>query len=254
MPSMIINADALDCMRDMKSESVDAIISDPPYCSGGFTETQKRAAKGQGLRGETLRDIGWFEGDQMTSSGIAFLLRSVAFEAIRLMKGGGSMLFFTDWRMVPTLVPAIESAGLRYQNLIIWVKPSAGLGCGFRAQHECIMHFTAGRATYHNQSVGNILDGRRIGANEREHQTQKPIALLQELIKVVCPPGGIVLDPFGGSGSTAVAAEGIGRSAICIERDPTHCETARRRLQSVQPSIFADASPNSPIRQPVADG
>jgi DNA modification methylase len=61
---------------------------------------------------------------------------------------------------------------------------------------------------------------------------------LQQLIKVVCPEGGNVLDPFGGSGSTAVAAEGIGRHAVCIERDPTHCATARRRLDGVQQSFL----------------
>ena len=238
MTSKIINGDALDVMKSLDAGCVDALVSDPPYCSGGFTETQKRQAKGQGLRSETLRDAGWFEGDSMTSAGLSFLLRSIAFETIRLLKGGGSMLFFTDWRMVPHLVPSIESAGLRYQNLVIWAKPFAGLGRGFRAQHEVIMHFTAGKADFHDASMGNVIESRRIGSEEREHQTQKPVPLLQQLIKVVCPLGGTVLDPFGGSGSTAVAAEGIGRHAICIERDKQHCATAEKRLASVQQTLF----------------
>ena len=238
MASEIIHGDCLTVMRAMPPRSINAMVTDPPYCSGGNSEAQKRQAKGQGLRSETRRDVGWFEGDQMTTVGLCFLLREVAFESIRLLDGGGSMLFFCDWRMVPSLVPAIESAGLRFANTIVWCKPSFGLGQGFRAQHEMILHFTTGDVSYHSASRGNVLDARRIGANERQHQTQKPVSLLQALLEVVCPAGGTVLDPFGGSGSTAVAAEGIGRRAVCIERDAKHCETARERLMSVQGTLF----------------
>jgi DNA modification methylase len=244
MPSSIINGDALETIKAMPAGSIDALLSDPPYCSGGFTETQKKQAKGQGLRSETLRDLGWFEGDQMTSGGLAELLRSITFHTIPLLKNGGSLLYFTDWRMLPILVPAIESAGVRYQNLIVWNKPNAGLGRGFRAKHEIIMHFTAGKAEYHDASVGNVINSRRIGGEKRQHHTQKPVPLLQELIKVICPPGGTLLDPFGGSGSTAIAAESIGRHAICIERDPEHCKTAQQRLGEVQQSLFSTTEQN----------
>lgn len=227
----ILCGDALAEMRALPPGCVDAIVSDPPYCSGGFTETQKKQATGQGLRSETLRDVGWFEGDQMTSAGLAFLLRSIAFEGIRLLRGGGSMLFFTDWRMLSILVPAIESAGLRYQNLVVWAKPSAGLGNGFRAQHECVMHFTAGKAEFFDKGTGNVLTCKRTTAQDREHQTQKPVDLMARLIKVVSPPGGVVLDPFAGSGSTLVAAKITGRHWIGIERDPGNCDVANRRIE-----------------------
>lgn len=237
--SQIIHGDCLQMMKTLPDGCVDAIVTDPPYCSGGFTETQKRNAPGQGLRSETLQDVGWFVGDQMGSVGLAYLLRAVAFEGIRLLKGGGSMLFFTDWRMLPHLVPAIESAGVRYQNLVMWVKPSAGLGNGFRAQHECILHFTAGKAEYYDKGTGNVLKSKRINPDTRVHQTEKPTDLLEMLIKVVCPPGGVVLDPFGGSGSTAIAAESVGRSAICIERNGTHCDMANYRMANeVQSGLF----------------
>jgi len=226
-------------MKSLPDGCVNAIVTDPPYCSGGFTETERRSAPGQGLRSETLRDVGWFTGDQMGSVGLGYLLRAVAFEGIRLLAGGGSMLFFTDWRMLPHLVPAIESSGVRYQNLVVWMKPSAGLGNGFRAQHECILHFTAGRAEYYDKGTGNVLKSKRINADTRRHQTEKPTELLETLIKVVCPPGGVVLDPFGGSGSTAIAAESAGRTAICIERNGSHCETAEQRLTNeVQTGLF----------------
>lgn len=234
----IIHGDCLQVMQGMPAESIDAVVTDPPYCSGGFSEASRTSASGQGLRSETLKDVGWFVGDKMGTAGLLFLMRAIAFESIRLLRGSGSLLVFTDWRMVPNLAPAIESAGMRYQNMIIWDKGSAGLGTGFRAQHEVILHFTAGVPEYHDKRLGNVLKCPRIG-QDREHQTQKPVNLMEQLIRVVCPPGGIVLDPFGGSGTTGVAAKNLGRDSICIERDAQHVETANRRLvEGCQPALF----------------
>ncbi len=238
MKTEIIQGDCLAVIKSLPAGCVDCVVSDPPYCSGGFSEAGKQRATGQGLRSETRKRVDWFDGDKMTSAGLSHLLRSVAFESIRLLKGPGSMLFFTDWRMVPLMAPAIESAGLKYQNMIVWRKPSVGLGHGFRPQHEIILHFAAGAAKYHDKSTGNVIGEKRINPQTRQHPTQKPVELLQTLLRVVCPEGGTVFDPFGGAGSTAVAAEGIGRSALIVERSPEHCATARARLGNVQLSIF----------------
>lgn len=239
MTTTIIHGDCLQAMQGLPDASIDAVVTDPPYCSGGFTEAARTTAKGQGLRSETLAEVGWFVGDKMGTAGLLFLMRAVAFESIRLLRGSGSLLVFTDWRMVPNLAPAIESAGMRYQNMVIWDKGSAGLGAGFRAQHEVILHFTAGTPKYHDMRLGNVLKCPRIG-QEREHQTEKPVNLMEQLIRVVCPPGGVVLDPFGGSGTTGVAAQNLGRDAICIERDAGHVETARRRLTTEGQSTLID--------------
>lgn len=229
MTTTVIHGDCLRVMEDMPETSIDAVVTDPPYCSGSVSEASRSAAKGQGLRHENIGRFGWFVGDNMGTAGLVFLLRSVAFESIRLLRSSGSLLVFCDWRMVPNLAPAIESAGLRYQNMVIWDKGCVGLGTGFRAQHEVILHFTAGSPKYHDKGTSNVLKCPRVGP-EREHQTEKPVNLIEQLIRVVCPPGGAVLDPFGGSGTTGVAAQNIGRDCICIERDAQQVETARRRL------------------------
>lgn len=70
MSSQVIHGDALDTMRGMEPGTVDAVLTDPPYCSGGFTETQKRSAKSMGVDCK----FGWFEGDQMTTTGLAHLV------------------------------------------------------------------------------------------------------------------------------------------------------------------------------------
>jgi site-specific DNA-methyltransferase (adenine-specific) len=117
--SQIIHGDCLQAMMDLPDASIDAIVTDPPYCSGGVSEASRSAAKGQGLRSENITRFGWFIGDNMGTAGFIWLMRSVAFESIRLLKKSGSMLVFCDWRMVPNLAPAIESAGFRYQNMIV---------------------------------------------------------------------------------------------------------------------------------------
>lgn len=178
--------------------------------------------------------MGWFVGDNMGTTGLVFLLRSVAFEALRVVKPTGALLVFCDWRMLPNLSPAIESSGWRYQNLVVWDKGSMGLGAGFRCQHEIILHFTAGAPEYYDRGTPNVLTFPRVSAKEREHQTQKPVELLQRLLRVVCPPGGLVVDPFAGSGTTGVAALKEGRRFIGIERDDEYVEIARARLSHAQ--------------------
>ena len=125
--------DCLDVMRSIEAGSVDAVVTDPPYCAGSVSEASRTGAKGQGLRSQTLTRFGWFVGDNMGTAGITWLLRSIAVEAVRVLKPSGSLLVFCDWRMYSALQPAIESAGLRTQGLIVWDKGS--MGAGMRVSH-----------------------------------------------------------------------------------------------------------------------
>jgi DNA modification methylase len=237
--------DALDVLRGMPDGSVDSVAMDPPYCAGAISEASRTRAAGQGLRSETLTRFGWFVGDNMGTAGLVWLLRSVAVECRRVVKPSGSMLVFCDWRMLSAVQPAIESAGLRYQNLIVWDKGSMGLGSGFRCQHELVMHFTFGAPEYHDKGTPNVLRSSRVHASVREHQTQKPEDLMGRLLRVITPPGGTVLDPFAGSGTTGVAAVQAGLSFVGIEQSPEHHATAQRRITAAQSAapLFAGVSP-----------
>ena len=227
--------DAVIELTKIPSASVDAVITDPPYCSGSVSEAGRAAAKGQGLRRENIARFGWFVGDNMGTAGLSYLLREVAIQSLRILKPTGSLLMFCDWRQAPNVIPAVESVGFRYQNLIVWDKTHMGLGNGFRARHELIMHMTAGAPEYHNRGTANVLQAKRVHASERSHQTQKPVDLMRQLIRTVCPPGGTVADPFMGAGSTGVAALEEGCCFIGIERDPDHYATAMERMRSVIP-------------------
>lgn len=236
--------DCLEVLATLEAASVDAVITDPPYCSGGFSEAQKKQATHQGLRSETILEgkERWFTSDAMTTNGFLFLMRSIANESMRVLVDGGSMLCFCDWRMYPMLAGALESSGLRLQNMVVWDKGCSGLGRGFRPQHELIVHLVKGVGQYYSNSGTNCYTSKRVSSSTRQHPTQKPTQLLTELIKVVTPPGGLVLDPFMGSGSTGVAAVAGGYSFIGIEREPEFLQTARKRIEapaSVQEYLFA---------------
>jgi site-specific DNA-methyltransferase (adenine-specific) len=244
--------DALEVLVSLDRDCADAIVTDPPYCSGAATEANKGSATHQGLRAETIKDqrFKWFPADNMTTSGLTWLMRSLSVESARIVNDGGSMLVFCDWRMSTNLAPAMESAGWRLRNLCIWNKGHFGLGTGFRPQHEMIIHLTKRAPVFHHAGYGNVLDCPRTGA-EREHPTAKPIDLMRALVEVVAGPGALVIDPFMGSGTTGVAAVNLGRRFIGVEVDPANFEIACRRIGTAtkEPMLMALAEAGSPSAQ-----
>lgn len=159
---------------------------------------------------------------------------------MRLLVDGGSLCVFTDWRQVANLGPALESSGLRWTNLLTWDKGSAGLGSGFRAQAEHVLHFTKGTGTYFDSSSGNILPASRVPVAQRDHQAEKPVDLLRRIVRTVAAPGALVVDPFAGSGAVGVACLLEGRRFHGVDWHAGHVETARRRCAAAlaQGDIF----------------
>jgi site-specific DNA-methyltransferase (adenine-specific) len=132
-------------------------------------------------------------------------MREVGRQARRVLVPGGHLLSFIDWRMAANLSAALESADLRVHPTLVWDKQQIGMGAIFRNQHEFIVHMTNGNPVPpQRRDVPNVLAFPPI--RDGDHPTQKPIPLMRTLISVVCPKGGVVLDPFMGSGSTGVAA------------------------------------------------
>lgn len=238
----LILGDCLDVLRTLESGSVDAVITDPPYCSGASLEAQKNQ-KAQGLRSATVQGDGfaWFAADNMGTAGLVWLLREVAIEARRILTQNRSMLVFCDWRMVPHLAPAIESSGLRWRNMVVWQKPNAALGNGFRSSHELVLEFTNGVTEYQRKDGTNCISAKRVPSSARNHMAQKPVELLSELLTMVAPPGGTVLDPFMGSGTTGVACVETGRDFIGIEISPEYHAIAEARIaeakRKLQPAL-----------------
>ena len=223
--AVIYHGDVLDVLASFES-SVDAVVTDPPYSSGTRMEAHK-SASGAMLRAGRFSDRP-IELDQMTTTGFVWLMRAVAQGVRPLLPEGGSILSFIDWRQWPNLVGALETCNYRVQSMIVWDKGHFGLGNGFRAQHELICHASKGVPTIEHKDTGNVIKASRV--EPVDHPSPKPVGLMERLIRVVTPAGGVVLDPFMGSGTTLRAAANSGYRAIGIEAEERYCEIAADRL------------------------
>jgi site-specific DNA-methyltransferase (adenine-specific) len=223
--------DCLEIMRGIESSSVDAVITDPPYSSGARTAAEVRGRGGMS-RG-SLWDAKPMPNDRMTSTGFTWMMREIGFECVRILKDGGAFLSFIDWRQYPVLCGALESTNLRIQTMVVWDKEVMALGNGFRNQHELIVHASNGVPNVFDKSVPNVLRVPRISSSDL-HPTEKPVPLLKKLIEVVTDKGGLVFDPFMGSGTTGVACWGLERDFIGCEISPEYYEVAQKRIAEAQ--------------------
>lgn len=163
-----------------------------------------------------------------------------------VMRNGAIAFVCMDWRHMGELLAAGQSAFTELKNLVVWNKTNGGMGAFYRSKHELIFVFKQGNAE-HTNSFGLGETGRyrtnvwdyagisSIGANRGDelamHPTVKPVALIADAIRDCSRRGEIILDAFGGSGSTLIAAEKTGRIARLIEYDALYCDTIVRRWE-----------------------
>jgi DNA modification methylase len=160
----------------------------------------------------------------------------------------GAILFeCMDWRHIQELGTAASMAGLELKNLIVWNKTNAGMGTFYRSAHELIFAFKNGKNPHVNnfglgdggryrknvwEYPGSNSFGRGRSADLDKHPTPKPVALVADAIRDVSNHGELVLDCFGGSGTTLIAAEKTGRRARLIELDPLYTDVIVRRWEA----------------------
>ncbi|WP_289053033.1 site-specific DNA-methyltransferase [uncultured Aliiroseovarius sp.] len=152
-----------------------------------------------------------------------------------------------DWRHIEELQIAGRKIYSELKNLIVWKKTNGGMGTFYRSQHELIFAYKFGTAA-HTNTFGLGDTGRyrtnvweypgvnSFGANQKDlelHPTVKPVALVTDAIKDVTRRGDIVLDGFGGSGTTLIAAERCGRVSRLVELDPIYCDVICRRYAAL---------------------
>lgn len=229
MPSfdaLVLEGDALLMLDALDNAAVDLVLTDPPYSSGARRDAEK-SSRGSMLRGKTWED-GWLASDELSSNGFATLLRAVAVVSYRIIKEGGFFAIWTDWRQLPNVMGLVESAGWRLMNLVVWDKGSFGLGQVFRNQHEFLVVASKGVARPNRRDVANVIRADR--PDNEWHPTPKPVGLMAQIIDVLAPPNGLVVDPFAGSGSTGIAASQVGRRFLGFEISPEFTDLANARL------------------------
>ena len=218
--------DCIEIMRNLGDQTIHAVLTDPPFSSGGRRENSRSLRKS--LTRSTSDDE-WIRGDALSTAGFTYLMRLCALEWRRVLVSGGHALAFIDWRMSGPLAAAFETGDLRQHPTLVWDKTHYGMGAVFRNQHEFILHFTAGSARPpQRRDVGNVLSCKPVRGGD--HPTEKPEELLRTLLSVVAAPGETILDPFAGSGSGLLAAKSLGMKSIGVEADERYCEVIAERL------------------------
>jgi site-specific DNA-methyltransferase (adenine-specific) len=239
----LLGGDCLELLRELPTASIDALITDPPYSSGGASAgdrardpAQKYVQKG------TLIERPSFGGDQRDQRSYAFWCHQWLSECKRIVKPGGYALIFCDWRQLPLMTDILQAADFLWRGVISWDKgpgaraPHKGY---FRHQCEYVVWGSNGAlpiATHAGPYLGCIRA--TVRQADKFHLTGKPTELMRELVRIV-PPDGTVLDPFYGSGTTAVACALEGRQFVGMEMSPVNVEIARGRVRDALAAYVA---------------
>ncbi len=169
----------------------------------------------------TSRQFADFAGDNRDQRGLLAWSSLWLAECLRLTEPGGCLLMFTDWRQLPLFTDAVQAGGWVWRGIVPWDKTEAARPQKgwFRAQCEYVITASKGSMGKEQERPGPCLPRyfrQSVQASEKLHATGKPVPLMRELLKVV-RPGGRILDPFMGSGSTLLAAFENGLEADGIE-------------------------------------
>lgn len=211
-----IMGDCLEVMKQIEDKSVDMILVDPPY--GIDYQSAWRTDKSK-WKPKILNDkepfIKWTD------------------DAYRIMKDNTGLLCFTRWDTEQQFRDALTKSGFKCKQQIIWDKVVHGMGDlkgDFASQHENIIFATKGRFIFKGKRPRSIFRSQRVTPDKLLHPNEKPIELLEELIKSVSVENDIIFDCFAGSGTTGVACKNTNRNFILIEQDEKYCQVIKERV------------------------
>jgi DNA modification methylase len=226
--------------RLMAGELADMIFTDPPYnvpIAGHVT----------GLGRHQHREFVEASGEMSKAQFTAFLVQTLGVAA-NMCRDGAIAFVCMDWRHLQEVLEAGHQTFDELKNICVWSKTNGGMGTFYRSQHEMVLVWKKGTGA-HTNTFGLGETGRYRtnvwsypGVNTFKpnrldelayHPTVKPVALVADAIRDVSNRGDLVLDSFGGSGTTLVAAEKTGRRARMLEFDPLYCDVIIKRWQTI---------------------
>jgi DNA modification methylase len=223
----------------MEGDAAEMVFTDPPY-------NVPIEGHVSGLGKVRHREFAQASGEMSRAQFTEFLRK--AFERLVENSRDGSIHFICmDWRHMAEMQEAAEGVYAELKNLIVWAKDNGGMGTFYRSRHELIFAFKQGTAphinsfelgqhgryrtnVWHYKGVNTLKAGRM--EELALHPTVKPVAMIADAIRDVSRRNGIVLDLFGGSGSTLIAAHKTGRRARLVELDPVYCDRIIARWEA----------------------
>ncbi len=228
------HGDTLKIIRQYEPNTFDAIITDPPYSSGGCSISERSKTpveKYSSLKRENAPPD--FEGDTKDQRSWTRWMAEWMHDARKVCKPGAPICVFIDWRQYPALTDALQWAGWTWRGVAVWDKMSSRPQKGrFRQQSEFIVWGSNGPMPV-NRPVP-CLPGvfRYANPQHRIHVTEKPLQLMRDVVKI-CEPGGRILDPFAGAATTLLAALLEGYRADGVEVTDIYYKLGLDRLKNV---------------------
>jgi DNA modification methylase len=240
-PHLVLCGDALDAQsyeRLLGSTAARLVLTDPPY--------------NVKVNGHVTKRVGRFDefamaSGEMSDDEFRDFLKAVFRQIAGVSTAGAIAFIFIDWRHARLMQEAADGIFHELKNHIVWVKDAPALGSFYRSQHEFVLAFKVAEGKHvNNFSLGEHGRTRSnawhyagmstFGAGRDAalalHATPKPVAMLVDAILDCSNPGDLVLDPFGGSGSTLIAAARAHRRARMIEISPAYIDTIIRRWEA----------------------
>jgi hypothetical protein len=220
----LYHGDSLDVLPLLGRSSVDVVLTDPPFFMPA-THYQSRT--------EWQRSWG-------DTSILGSFWRQILDAITPTMRPTAHLLAFCDGDSYPVFYPDTYR---RFDalNSLVWDKGRIGMGAPFRKQHELVLAARwSGSYRSEERGIPDVLRVPPVQSANRLHPVEKPVTLLATLLKPVLPPGGVVLDPFAGGGSTIIAARNSGARAIGIETEERYLEVIANRLQQPTLDIFTE--------------
>ncbi len=220
----LINGDCLDILKQIKDNSVDLVLTDPPYktISGGDSDGINSKRPSGIMRGN--REL--FKHKNVNHND--WLL-----EVYRVLKNGSHFYCFTNSLNLSHILSTAENCGFKLHNILVWEKNNCTPSQYYMKNCEYILFMRKGKAKY----INNIGDSKTVHAykniiGNKLHPTEKPTNLLEFYINNSSNENDIILDPFMGSGSTGVACLNTNRQFIGIELDEKYFNIAKDRVEN----------------------
>lgn len=208
--------DCLDVLRTLPDGAFHSCVTDPPYGINYQSSRRTDKEKRKPIITNDSKPFIWF-----------------LYETYRVMCDNSCLICFCEWRHQEVFKVAINTAGFKVKSQMIWDRQWHGMGDleGSPApMHDVVWFATKGKFKFPGDRLKSVLRFQRVDAESLVHPTEKPVSLMRHLVHSVTPPGGIVLDPFCGSGSTGKACVYEDFWFYGIERDAEYHKIAEARI------------------------
>ena len=214
----LIYGDCLEVMKAIPNESIDLIVTDPPYLINYKSKWSCNGNSSKTILGDNDYN----------------LIENSIREMHRVLKLNSATYIFCSPKKIDYFIRYSQKAGFVIKNNIVWIKnnwTSGDLKASYGQQYEMILLLNKGRKCFAGKRLTDVWYFDRVAFQHQYHQNEKPVKLLEQCIVKHFDKGNIILDPFMGSGSTGIACIHTDRQFIGIEKDERYYETAKRRIK-----------------------